>query len=75
MRGFTNRLLAIVVSVALLCPIAVRAEGVTAVLSPQKIYVDGQPVTMLAYSISDNNYIRLRSLGKRLTSRSFTTLL
>ena len=40
------------------------AADVSAKLSPQKIYVDGQRVELLAYNISDNNYVRLRDIGK-----------
>ena len=41
-----------------------QAAGITAVLSPQSFYVNNKPVEMTAYSIGDNNYIRLRDIGK-----------
>lgn len=50
---------------------AFAADSVTAVKSPQRIYVDGQPVDMLAYSINDNNYIRLREIGKAINCNIF----
>ena len=40
------------------------ASGIMATLSNQPIYVDGQKIEMTAYSINDNNYIRLRDIGK-----------
>ena len=43
---------------------AAASEGITAVLSTQPIYVDGQRVSMTAYAINGNNYVRLRDIGK-----------
>jgi hypothetical protein len=43
---------------------ALATDGVPAVLSPQKLYVDGRRTELLAYSIGDNNYIRIRDLGR-----------
>jgi hypothetical protein len=43
---------------------ALSADNISAVRSPQKIYVDGQFVDLLAFSINDNNYVRLRDVGK-----------
>lgn len=40
------------------------AAGVVANLSTQPIYVDGQQVSMTAYSIGGNNYVKLRDIGK-----------
>ena len=37
---------------------------VSATISPQKIYVDGQRVELLAYNIGGNNYVRIRDAGK-----------
>lgn len=45
-------------------PAAQAATTITATLSNQPIYVDGQQVPMTAYSIGGNNYVRLRDIGK-----------
>ena len=49
-----------------LCGPAARAsnEALTAVLSNQPIYVDGVQVSLTAYSIADNNYVKLRDIGE-----------
>lgn len=48
-----------------LCGPAAQASGaITAVLSDQPIYVNGQLVAMTAYSIGGNNYVKLRDIGK-----------
>ena len=48
-----------------LCGPAVQASSaITAVLSDQPIYVNGQLVAMTAYSIGGNNYVRLRDIGR-----------
>ena len=49
-----------------LCGPAAQAvtETLTAVLSNQPIYVDGQQVTMTAYGIAGNNYVKLRDVGE-----------
>ncbi len=48
-----------------LCGPAVQASSaITAVLSDQPIYVNGQLVAMTAYSIGGNNYVKLRDIGK-----------
>jgi hypothetical protein len=62
----TRKTIAGIIAAALLIGsvTATAAEEITAKLSPQKIYVDGQRVELLAYNISDNNYVRLRDLGK-----------
>ena len=43
---------------------AAASEGITAFLSTQPIYVDGLRVSMTAYAINGNNYVRLRDIGK-----------
>lgn len=43
---------------------AQAATTITAALSNQPIYVDGQCVPMTAYAIGGNNYVRLRDIGK-----------
>lgn len=49
---------------ALCGPAAQAADYLTAKPSTQPIYVDGQRVSMTAYSISGNNYVKLRDIGK-----------
>lgn len=43
---------------------AAASEGITAFLSTQPIYVDGQRVSMTAYAINGNNYVKFRDIGK-----------
>lgn len=43
---------------------AVAASGVLASLSIHPIYVDGQQVSMTAYNINGNNYVKLRDIGE-----------
>ena len=40
--------------------------GIVAEPTWQKIYVDGQQVSMTAYNISGNNYVRLRDIGQQV---------
>ena len=54
----------ILAGLALSGPAAQAATGITATLSSQPIYVDNQLVSMTAYSIGGNNYVRLRDIGK-----------
>lgn len=54
----------ILAGLALSGPAAQAATSITATLSTQPIYVDGQRVSMTAYSINGNNYVRLRDIGK-----------
>lgn len=49
---------------ALCGPAAQAASGLTATLSDQPIYVDGQRVSMTAYQIGGNNYVKLRDVGE-----------
>lgn len=49
---------------ALAGPAAQAAEAVAAQRSAQTIYVDGQRVTLEAYSIGGSNYLKLRDVGK-----------
>lgn len=42
------------------------AAGIYGVPSNQPIYVNGQRVTMTAYNIGNNNYVKLRDIGKVL---------
>lgn len=54
----------ILAGLALSGPAAQATTTITATFSNQPIYVDGQRVSMIAYSISGNNYVRLRDIGK-----------
>ena len=54
----------ILAGLALSGPAAQAATNITATLSNQPIYVDNQRVSMTAYSIGGNNYVRLRDIGK-----------
>ncbi len=48
-----------------LCGPAVQAStAITAALSSQPIYVNGQRVSMTAYTIGGNNYVKLRDIGQ-----------
>ena len=38
--------------------------AITATLSSQAIYVDGQQVSLTAYAINGNNYVKLRDIGE-----------
>ena len=42
------------------------AAGVVAEPTWQNIYVDGQRVSMTAYNIAGNNYVRLRDIGQQV---------
>ena len=54
----------ILAGLALSGPAAQAATSITATLSTQPIYVDGQRVDMIAYAIGGNNYVRLRDVGR-----------
>ncbi len=47
-------------------PSAQAAQSLTAVLSPQTFYLDGQQINLEAYSIGGGNYVKLRDVGKAL---------
>lgn len=42
------------------------AAGIVAEPTWQNIYVDGQQVSMTAYNIAGNNYVRLRDIGQQV---------
>ena len=44
------------------------AAGITAEPTWQNIYVDGQQVSMTAYNIAGNNYVKLRDIGQQVGS-------
>ena len=49
---------------ALSAPAAQAVESLKATLSANRIFVDGQEVQIEAYTIHDNNYMKLRDIGK-----------
>ncbi len=60
-RGFTAGLCT---GVMLLCGISAGAADLTAQLSQQPIYVEGERVwDVTAYDIGGNNYVKLRDMG------------
>lgn len=52
------------VDLALCGPAAQAASGLTASLSDQPVYVDGQRVSMTAYAIGGSNYVKLQDVGQ-----------
>lgn len=56
--------LGILASLTLSGPAAQAADYLTALPSSQPIYVDGQRISMTAYNIGGNNYVKLRDIGK-----------
>ena len=54
----------ILAGLALSGPAAQAATTITATFSSQPIYVDGQRISMIAYSIGGSNYVRLRDIGR-----------
>ena len=40
------------------------SEYLTAIRSPQTFYMDGRQISLEAYSINGNNYVKLRDIGK-----------
>ena len=54
----------ILAGLALSGPAAQATANLTATLSDQPIYVDGEQVSLTAYSIADNNYVKLRDIGE-----------
>lgn len=53
-----------VLGLALSAPAAQAVELLKAMLSTNRIFVDGQEVRIEAYAIHDNNYMKLRDIGK-----------
>ena len=56
--------LGILTGLALSGPAAQAATGITARPNTQPIYVDGQRISMTAYNIGGNNYVKLRDIGR-----------
>lgn len=53
-----------VLGLALSAPAAQAVESLKAMLSTNRIFVDGQEVQIEAYTIHDNNFMQLRDIGK-----------
>ena len=53
-----------VLGLALSAPTAQAVESLKAMLSTNRIFVDGQEVQIEAYAIHDNNFMQLRDIGK-----------
>lgn len=50
------------------------AAGIIAEPTWQKIYVDGQQVSMTAYNIAGNNFVRLRDIGQQVGFNVYSSL-
>lgn len=61
---FFTFLLGVITGAALFGGAAAAAAGVTAEPSRHLIYVDGRLVSMTAYQIAGNNYVKLRDIGE-----------
>ena len=64
MRNVGLVLCGTVLGLALSAPAARAVESLKAVLSTNRIFVDGQEVQIEAYAIHDNNFMQLRDIGK-----------
>ncbi len=56
--------LGILAGLALSGPAVQAADYLTATVSSQPIYINGQRIQMEAYSIHSNNFVKLRDIGK-----------
>lgn len=62
-RNITAMVTGMVIGAAL---VGEAAAGIVAEPTWQKIYVDGRQVSMTAYNIAGNNYVRLRDIGQQV---------
>ena len=62
-RNITAMVMGMVIGAAL---VSEAAAGIVAEPTWQKIYVDGQQVSMTAYNIAGNNFVRLRDIGQQV---------
>lgn len=62
-RNITAMVTGMVIGAAL---VSDAAAGIVAEPTWQKIYVDGRQVSMTAYNIAGNNYVRLRDTGQQV---------
>ena len=56
----------VLAGLALCGPASAAVQQLTATPTTQSFYVDGQRVSMTAYSIGGNNYVRLRDIGREV---------
>ena len=61
----------ILAGIALCGPAAQASAAVTATLSSQAIYVDGRQVSMTAYAIGGNNYVKLRDVAETVDFNAY----
>ena len=62
-RNITAMVMGMVIGAAL---VSEAAAGIVAEPTWQKIYVDGRQVSMTAYNIAGNNFVRLRDIGQQV---------
>lgn len=62
-RNITAMVTGMIIGAAL---VSEAAAGIVAEPTLQKIYVDGQQVSMTAYNIVGNNFVRLRDIGQQV---------
>lgn len=62
-RNITAMVTGMIIGAAL---VSEAAAGIVAEPTLQKIYVDGQRVSMTAYNIVGNNFVRLRDIGQQV---------
>lgn len=62
-KNITAMVTGMVIGAALVSEVA---AGIVAEPTWQKIYVDGRQVSMTAYNIAGQNYVRLRDIGKQV---------
>ena len=62
-KNITAMVTGMVIGAAL---VSEAAAGIVAEPTWQKIYVDGRQVSMTAYNIAGNNYVRLRDIGQQV---------
>ena len=62
-RNITAMVTGMVIGAAL---VSEATAGIVAEPTWQKIYVDGRQVSMTAYNIAGNNYVRLRDIGQQV---------
>ena len=62
-RNITAMVTGMVIGAAL---VSEAAAGIVAEPTWQKIYVDGRQVSMTAYNIAGNNFVRLRDIGQQV---------
>ena len=61
----------VLAGITLCGPAAQAATNLTATLSTQPIYVDGQQVSMTAYAIGGHNYVMLRDVAEAVDFNAY----